>query len=67
MQSVSITTNVSSNHTFGEVHSIQHYVTKFVSDLRQVSGFLRHDIAEILFKVALTTIDLALNLITIEK
>ena len=25
----------------GEVHSIQHYVIKFVSDLRQVGGFLR--------------------------
>ena len=26
---------------FGEVYSIQHYVIKFVSDLRQVDGFLR--------------------------
>ena len=25
----------------GEVYSIQHYVIRFVSDLRQVSGFLR--------------------------
>ena len=25
----------------GEVYSIQHYVIKFVSDLRQVGGFLR--------------------------
>ena len=25
----------------GEMHSIQHYVIKFVSDLRCVSGFLR--------------------------
>jgi hypothetical protein len=25
----------------GEVYSIQHYVIKFVSDLWQVSGFLR--------------------------
>jgi hypothetical protein len=25
----------------GEVYSIQHYVIKFVSDLRQVCGFLR--------------------------
>ena len=24
----------------GEVYSIQHYVIKFVSDLRQISGFL---------------------------
>jgi hypothetical protein len=52
----------------GEVYSIQHYVIKFVSDLRQVDGFLRvfrfsptnkadhHDITEILLKVALNTI-----------
>ena len=25
---------------YGEVYSIQHYVIKFVSDLRQVGGFL---------------------------
>jgi hypothetical protein len=31
---------VSSNPTHGEVYSIQHYVIKFVSDLRQVGGFL---------------------------
>ena len=30
----------SSNHVHGEVDSIQHYVIKFVSDLRQVDGFL---------------------------
>jgi hypothetical protein len=48
---------------------VQHYVIKFVSDLQQVSGFLRvlspvssinktdhHDITEILLKVALNTI-----------
>ena len=54
----------------GEVHSIQHYVIKFVSDLRQVGGFLfspgilvsstnktdRHNMTEILLKVALNTI-----------
>jgi len=43
MQSVSITTNVnvvSSNPAHGEVYSIQHYVIKFVSDLRQVNCFL---------------------------
>ena len=47
-----------------EVYSIQHYVTKFASELRQVGGFLRfppnniyrHDIAEILLKVSLNTI-----------
>jgi len=31
---------VSSNSVHGEVYSIQHYVIKFVSDLRQVGGFL---------------------------
>jgi hypothetical protein len=45
---------------------IQQYVIKFVSDLRQVGGFLRflkplktdrHDITEILLKVALNTIN----------
>ena len=54
---------------FNEVYSIQHYVIKFFSDLRQVGGFLRflrfpppikltdcHDIIEILLKVALSTI-----------
>ena len=41
MQSMPITTNVvSSNPADGEVYSIQHYVIKFVSDLRQVGGFL---------------------------
>ena len=35
-----ITTVVSLNHVHGEVFSIQHYVMKFVSDLRQVGGFL---------------------------
>ena len=42
MQSVPITTNVvSSNPVHGEVYSIQHYVINFVSDLWQVSGFLK--------------------------
>ena len=37
-----ITTKVvSSNPVHGEVCSTQHYVIKFVSDLRQVGGFLR--------------------------
>ena len=41
VQLVPITTNVvSSNPLHGEVYSIQHYVIKFVSDLRQVSDFL---------------------------
>ena len=42
MQSVPITTNVvSSNPAHDKVYSIQHYVITFVSDLRQVAGFLR--------------------------
>jgi hypothetical protein len=30
----------SSNSDHGEVYSIQHYVIKFVTDLRQIGGFL---------------------------
>jgi hypothetical protein len=42
VQSVPIITNVvSSNPVHGEGHLIQHYVKKFVSDLRQVGGFLQ--------------------------
>ena len=54
----------SSNPADGEEHSIQHYVNKKFSDLRQVDGFLSvphttdsHDITEILLKVALNTIN----------
>ena len=37
-----ITTKVVNlNTVHDEVYSIQHYVIKFVSDLRQTSGFLR--------------------------
>ena len=57
----------------GKVYSIQHYVIKFVSDLRQINGFLWvlcfpppikicHDITEILLKVELNTITLAVTL-----
>jgi hypothetical protein len=35
------TVNLSLNPVHGEVYSIQHYVIKFVSDLRHVCGFLR--------------------------
>ena len=70
MQSVpTITTKVSiSNLAHGKVYSIQHYVIKFDSDLRQVGGFLRvirfpptnktdrTDITEMLLKMALNTI-----------
>jgi len=41
VQSVPITTKVmSSNHVHGEVYSMQYYVTKLVSDLGQVGGFV---------------------------
>jgi hypothetical protein len=55
---------VSSNPAHGEIYSIQHYVLKIVSDLRGCSPVSstnktdRHDIAEILLKVALKTITL---------
>ena len=42
VQSVPITTTVMNlNSAHGEVHSIKNYVLMFVSDLRQVGGFLR--------------------------
>ena len=62
-----------SDPTHGEVYSIQHYVIKFVNNLRQVGGFLLvlpisstnktdlHNITEILLNVALNTITLTLN------
>ena len=68
MQSVPITTKVVSlNPVHGKVYLIQHYVIKYVSDLRQVGDFLRvlwfstnktdrHDITEILLKVAFNII-----------
>ena len=60
MQSVPITNKVvCSNPIHGKVYSMQHYEIKFVSDLRRsvvFSGF-RHDITEILLKVALNTIN----------
>jgi hypothetical protein len=65
MQSVPISTiAVSSNPIHGEVYLIQHYVIKCVSDLWHIGGFSdRHDISEILLKVALNTINLSLSLI----
>ena len=42
VQSVPITTKVvNSNPVHGKMYLIQHYVIKFVTDLRQVGGFLR--------------------------
>ena len=64
MQSMPITTKVvSSNPAHSQEYSIQHYVINFVSEMRQVGGFLQqktdhHDITEILLKVVLNTITL---------
>ena len=42
VQSLPITTeDVSSNPAHHEMYLTQHYVTKFVSNLRQIGGFLR--------------------------
>jgi hypothetical protein len=64
VQSVPISTKVvSSNPADGEVYSIQHYVIK-LSPGNPVSSTIktdRHDIAEILFKAALSTITLSLR------
>jgi hypothetical protein len=72
MQSVPITTNfVSANPARGEVYSIQRYVMKFVSDsdrlvrwwfspgtlVSSTNKIDCHDIADILLKVALNTIN----------
>jgi hypothetical protein len=68
---------VSSNPAHGEVYSIQLYVIKFVSDLRQVGGFLKVvrfpsqikltatiiNITETLLKVALNTLTLYLTIL----
>jgi hypothetical protein len=40
-QFLTFTKVMSSNPVHGEVHSIQHYVLMFVSDLRQIGDFLR--------------------------
>ena len=72
---VANTTNiVSLNPTHSEVYSIQHYVIKYVSDFWQAGQWFspgtpvsstnktdRHNIAEILLKVALNTIHLDIN------
>jgi hypothetical protein len=70
-QVISTTYEISSYHLeshTGGVYSIQHFVITFVSDLRQIGGFIQvfrfspqkktdhHDITEILLKVALNTI-----------
>ena len=69
-----ITTKVVSlNPGHGDVYLILDYVIKFVSDLRQVCGFLCstqvsstnktdcHEITEIWLKVVLNTINLTIN------
>ena len=77
MQLVPITTDVvSSNLDQGEVY--KNYVIKLVSDLRQVRGFSpglpvsstnkadRHDVTEILLKVALNTKQFTFSKITVK-
>ena len=70
VQSVLITTKpVSLNPAHGEVYSIQDYVIKFVSNLRNSVVFCgsptnktdRHNIAEILMKMALSITPLTLH------
>jgi hypothetical protein len=67
MRSVHISNNfVSSNIARGKDYAIQHNVIKFVSEFRQVGGFLRvltssnktdrHNLTEILLNVALNII-----------
>ena len=64
---------LSSNPAHNEVYLVQHYVIKLVSDLLQVGGFFpgtpvssinktdRHDITEIMLKVALNIINIKQN------
>ena len=77
LQSVPITTQiVSSNSVHGEVHSIQHYVIKFsvfatgrwvslCTPISSTNKTDRHDITEILLKVALNTINLTYPILLI--
>ena len=70
---MSVKRNWNGDSRSGEVYSIQHYVIKFVTDLRKVGEFSpgipisstnktdRHDIAETLLKVSLNTIALTLT------
>ena len=73
IQTVPIATNVVSlNSTHGKVYSMQNYVIHFASDIRQIGGVLQvilfpqliktdhHNMAELLLKVALITINLDL-------
>ena len=69
VQSVPITTE-GSNPVHGEVYSTQHYVRKFVSDLRWFSSGTpvsstnktdHHDITEILLKVTLSIVNKQTN------
>jgi len=53
MQTVPITTKVVSSNP-GDVHSVEQYVIKFVSDLRQVGGFLTLPRCPLLIKLTAT-------------
>jgi pyruvate kinase len=74
IQTLPIATNVVSlNSAHGKVYSMQNYVINFASDIRQVGGVLQvllfhqlikidhHNMAELLLKVALITINLTLS------
>jgi hypothetical protein len=57
VQSVPIISKVvSSNPTYSEVYSIQHYVIKLVSDLRQIAGLPRviRSLLKVAFKIITT-------------
>ena len=53
LPSIQFTKVVSSNLAHAEAYSIQHYVIKFVSDLRQVGGI--HQVLRFLPPIELTT------------
>ena len=62
MQSVPITVNAGEFECHsGEVYSIQHYVIKFVNDLRQVGGFFW--VLRFPSPIKLTATKVALNII----
>ena len=68
VQSVPITTSVmGSNLAFAEVYSIQHYVIKFGTPGSSTNKTDRHDITEILLKVALNIVNLPPYVILICK
>jgi hypothetical protein len=61
-----ITEVVSSNPVHGDVYSIQQYVIKFVSDLRQISGFLQINSCELLIYIIKWVVSLDLDIKQLE-